>query len=97
MSRKSKKLKKPKLREVKVLSANEIENYTRIKFNVDDNGFWLWFFSKCPWGETNLLSFNDNDNIYIISNKFKEYYYLLKKEFLPDVNDMSCIEIKNDL
>jgi len=43
MSRKSKKLKKPKAREVSILSADEIESYVRLKFGIDDNGFWNWF------------------------------------------------------
>lgn len=94
MSKKSKKIKKPKVQEVKVFSASNIENYIRVKFNVDDNGFWIWFFGECPWGETNFLSLVDDD---IISNKFKAYYNLIKSEFLPDVDDENCIEIKNDL
>ena len=95
MPRKSKKHKKPKKHSVEVLQAEEIENYIRLKFGVDDNGFWTWFFSECPWGETNILGLNDEDDI--IQPKFKEYFNVIKKEFLPDADQEGCIEIKNDL
>lgn len=93
MSRKSR---KPKAQEAKVFSAENMANYLRIKFDVDDNGFWDWFFSECPWGETNFLSLDDND-IDIIANKFKSYYNLIKTEFLPDADEQASIQIKNDL
>lgn len=95
MSRKSKKLKKPQPREVKVLSAHEIENYIRIKFDTEDDDFWAWFFSECSWGKTNLLGLADDD-INMISNKFKTYYNIIKSEFLPDANEDGNLEINND-
>lgn len=96
MSKKSKKLKKPKFKKTSFLSAKEIKNYIHTKFDTDNDEFWGWFFSECPWGSTNLLSFDDADTD-IIHSKFKEYYNILKTEFMPDVDEESCIEIENDL
>lgn len=94
MPRKSKKYKKPKPQDAAILSGNEMENYIRLKFGVDDNGFWTWFFSECPWGETNLLSLIDDD---AIEPEWKEYYNVIKDDFMPDADAEGCIEIKNNL
>lgn len=96
MSKKSKKAKKPKLKKTSFLSANEIRNYVHTKFDTDNDEFWKWFFSECPWGSTNLLSFDDNDAD-IIAPQFKMYYNILKNDFMPDADEESCVEIENDL
>lgn len=96
MSKKLKKLKTPKFKKTNFLSAKEIKNYVHTKFDTDNDAFWDWFFSECEWGETNLLSFNE-EYIDIIHPKFKEYYNILKNDFMPDADEESCIEIQNDL
>lgn len=96
MSKKSKRAKKPKPREVSILSANEIEIYIRLKYVVDDNGFWTWFFSECPWGDTNILGINQNDHD-IIQPQFKEYFKIIADDFAPDADEEGCLEIENDL
>jgi hypothetical protein len=96
MSNKSKKTKKPKPKEIAILSAAEIEKYVRLKYDVDDNGFWNWFFGECPWGDTNLLSLHEDDYD-IIQPKMKTYFNILKDDFLPDADEELCLEIENDL
>lgn len=96
MSKKSKKVKKPKFKKASVLLASEIKNYVHTKFDTDNDEFWDWFFSECEWGHTNLLGFDDDDTYYPVY-KFKEYYNILKNEFMPDADEDSCIEIENDL
>lgn len=96
MSNKSKKTKKPKPKEVAILSASEIEKYIRLKYDVDDNGFWNWLFSECPWGDTGLLSLHEDDYD-IIQPDMKTYFNILKDDFLPDADEELCLEIENDL
>jgi len=95
MSKKSKKVKRPKFKKATFLSASEIRNYVHTKFDTDNDAFWDWFFSECKWGETNLLSFDEEDDG-IIPSKCKEYFNILKNDFIPDADEESCIEIKND-
>lgn len=96
---KSKKAKKPKFK-TNFLSASEIRNYVHTKFDIDNDEFWNWFFSKCQFGETNLLNFDDDDADIIhntLPSNCREYYNILKNDFIPNVDEECCIEIKNDL
>lgn len=95
-SKKTKKTKKPKPKEVAILSASEIKKYIDLKYVADDNGFWDWFFSDCPWGNTGLLSLHEEDYD-IIQPKFKTYFNILKDDFLSDADEELCLEIENDL
>lgn len=94
---KRKKFKKPKPREVCILSANEIENYIRLKYDVDDNGFWKWFFSECSWGDINLLGLHEEDIEDIIQPNHREYVSIIKEDFIDDADEESNLEIENDL
>lgn len=96
MSKKSKKVKKPKFKKTSFLLASEIKNYVHTKFDTDNDAFWDWLFSECKWGETNLLSFDDADYD-LIPPKCKEYFIILKNDFMPDADEESCIRIENDL
>lgn len=92
---KKSKYKKPKPKEVSVLSADEMETYIRLKYEVDDEGFWTWFFSECPWGETNILLINSNEQHF--PNECKNYYNIIVSDFGPDADEEGCLEIENDL
>lgn len=93
----SKKFKKPKPREAQILSAKEIDTYISLKYEIDNNEFWDWFFSECPWGETNFLGLHNNDFADIIQPRFMEYFNIIKQDFIFDADDESCLEIENDL
>ncbi len=88
------KTKKPKIKKVRLLSANEIKNYIRSKFDTENDEFWSWFFSECPWGKTNILDLSNEE---IIQPKFKDYFKIIKNDFIPDADEDSCVEIENDL
>ena len=94
MSKKSKKIKKPKPEDIKILSANEIEYYIRHKFELSNHKFWQWFFSECPFGETTLLSFAE-DMYY--PKEYYSYVKIIKDEFEEYLDDELCLEIENDL
>jgi hypothetical protein len=96
MSKKSKKVKKPKPRQVAILKASEMEYYINLKYNVNDSKFWKWFFGECPWGETNLLGLHEDDYD-IIQPQFKNYFNIIKEDFIADANEDLCLEIENDL
>jgi hypothetical protein len=95
MSKKSKH-KKTKPHEVSILKASDIESYIRLKYEVDDNGFWTWFFHDCPLGETRYLGLRPNDYD-IVSNKLFEYYKIIVDDFILDADEEGCLEIENDL
>lgn len=100
MSKQSKKIKKPKFKKASVLLASEIKNYVHTKFDTDNDEFWGWFFKNCPLGETKLFNF-ENDNVDIthdtLPSSCRQYYIILKNEFMPDADEGGCIEIENDL
>lgn len=90
-----KKIKKPKPKKIAILSAAEINDYVALKYVVDDDGFWKWFFSECPWGDTNLLDLDDEDDI--IQPKYQKYFDIIKADFIDDADERHCLEIENDL
>lgn len=100
MSKKSKnkksKTKKPQAHQVAILSASEVSEYIRLKFEMENEEFWKWFFSESKWGETNLLSVSDNDSEDFEGQWF-DYYKIIKEEFGPDANEDSYLEIEYDL
>jgi hypothetical protein len=91
----SKKSKKPEPKQVCILSASEMNDYIRLKFQTENDAFWEWVFSECPWGETTLLSLSNPDEI--IQPQFMNYFNIIVRDFLPDADEESCIEIENDL
>ena len=95
MSKKSKKFKKPEPKQVAVLSASDINEYIKLKFQTENDPFWNWVFSECPWGDTTLLCLDDSDEI--IQSQFINYFNIIAKDFLPDADEEGCIEIENDL
>ena len=99
MSKKSKKkAKKPKPLDIKVLSAKEIDYYIRNKFEIANDEFWEWFFSECPWGETTILSLNEEDYYpdEYNSEKYAEYVQLIRDEFEEYADEEHTLEIEHD-
>lgn len=90
-----KRYKKPKPKQVAILSASEMRDYIRLKFETENDKFWDWFFSESQWGETNILSLTDEDEI--IQPEFMNYFNIIIKDFSPDADEEDCIEIENDL
>jgi len=83
-----------KIKTKKILSATEIRKEIKSKFKLDNKPFWEWFFSESPWGETNLISLDKQDEEDIFP-EFLDYFKLIKKEYRKfKVNDV--IEIEND-
>jgi hypothetical protein len=95
MSNKSKKAKKPKVYNTTILSAIEIQRYIHIKYDIDNDEFWNWFFGECSSDDTNFLSLR-TDDYSLIKPEFKEYFNILKDDFLPDADEDLYLEIKND-
>lgn len=93
MSKKSKKHKKLKPLDIKIISANEIEYYIRSKFEITNEDFWAWFFSECPFKETNLLCLDPG---YHFPNEYKDYLRLIKDEFSESADEELRLEIEND-
>lgn len=94
MSKKSKKFKRPEPK-IAILSATEINDYIRLKFQMENDQFWDWFFGECPWGDTNVLSLDNKDQI--IQPEFMNYFRIIEKEFMLDSDEDHCLEIENDL
>lgn len=98
MSKKSRKIKKSKFQNKQTLLASEIDYFIKNKFDIEDNGFWDWFFNGVGSGETNILSLTDG---VFIQPHIREYYRILRQEFSDqaedDINNHPCIEIENDL
>lgn len=95
MSKKYKKKKQSKPKEIVVISADNIEKYIRLKYEIDDDGFWIWFFSDCPFRSTNILSLDLNKNN--IPLKCLNYFKIIAEDFEPDAGEDGCLEIENDL
>lgn len=92
MSKKSKKGKK-KI-PLPPLSASKIDYLTTNKYDVEDDGFWSWFFEDIETGATSFLCLNEKEPI---PEKFQNYLSILRDEFLKEVDDDDCLEIENDL
>lgn len=84
-------MKKPKPKLKAVYSASEIHKYLKSK-NIVDNEFWEWFFSECPWGESNLLGFDEEDEYW----GFPIYVKAIQALKL-DLEDGDGLRIENDL
>lgn len=92
MSHKSK-IKKPKIHKIHILQASEINNYIQLKYQINCDNFWKWFFSECSWGDTNILSLDDEN----IKPEFKTFFDIMKEDFISDADEFFDLEIKNDL
>ena len=91
MSKKSKKYKK----QISLpLSADKIEYLLTNKYDMDDEGFWLWFFEETEKGGTNILCLDQKEPI---PEKFVFYINIIRDEFSKDVDSENCLEIENDL
>lgn len=90
---------KPKPFLKQILSASEVKKFIASKYKKSGQEFWEWFFSECPWGDTNLLTLDEADDCYagIYLNEDKGYVALLKKEFKKYASNEGCLEIENDL
>jgi hypothetical protein len=93
MSKKSKKAKKPKPLDIKILSATDVEYYICHKFEIINEDFWDWLFSDTPRGETGILLIHQNDSV---PEEYLDYIRLIRDEFDEYADDESCLEIEND-
>lgn len=95
MSKKSKKIKKPKPLDIQILSATDIEFYINSKFEISNDEFWAWFFGECPWGETTLLALHEDD-VREYADEYRDYIRLIREEFQEYADEELCLEITND-
>lgn len=95
MSKKSKN-KKPKPKQIEILSATEMSDYIRLKFEMECDKFWEELFSECPWGDTALLCLHE-DQVPLYSKNMLKYFNIIKEEFINDANEEFCVEIENDV
>lgn len=87
-------MKKPKPKKKEVLSASNVKDYLRNKFDLNCDDFWDWFFSECDYGDTNFLSMDIDD---VFEKSWLEYIKTIKDEFHDKKEDEYNLEIENDL
>src|ERR1035437_4051936 len=100
---KNKKIKKPKPKAVPILRASEIRDYISLKYEMDSESFWKWFFGECRFGDTNLLLIGPDDISHGCGRTKKEtkasrdYFNIIREDFLPDADEDFCLEIERDI